>query len=173
MNWMLMPLRRFADFKGRSRRKEYWIFYLMNLVVAGILAAILFGLIASATARVAERGGVESYEYSDYESSDAGFSYQSGSSSNVDPTMMMEEFGTGGWIVAALLLLWWLAMLIPSIAVTIRRLHDQDKSGWMILLAFIPLVGGIVLLVFMLLDGTRGPNRFGADPKAGRADTFA
>jgi uncharacterized membrane protein YhaH (DUF805 family) len=174
MNWMLMALRRYADFNGRSRRKEYWMFYLLNLIVAGILSALLFGMIASATARVAERGGVESYEYSDSDSSDTGFSYESSSSSSVDPGMMMEELGTGVWIVGGLLFLWWLVMLIPSIAVTIRRFHDQDKSGWMILLVFIPFFGGLILLVFMLLDGTRGPNRFGPDPKgAGHADTFA
>lgn len=173
MNWMLMPLRRYADFNGRSRRKEYWMFYLLNLIVAGILTAVLVGMITSATARVAERGGVESYEYSNYDSSDTGFSYESSSSSNVDPGMLMEELGTGVWIVGGLLFLWWLAMLIPSIAVTVRRFHDQDKSGWMILLVFIPLVGGIILLVFMLLDGTRGPNRFGPDPKGpSHGDTF-
>ncbi|WP_166041208.1 DUF805 domain-containing protein [Sphingosinicella sp. YJ22] len=173
MNWMLMPLRRYADFNGRSRRKEYWMWTLFNLIVGGILGAILMGMIFSATARVAERGGVESYEYSDYDSSDSGFSYESGSSTNVDPTMFMEEFSTGGWILIGLLCLWWLFTLIPNLAVTIRRLHDQDKSGWMILLAFIPLVGGIILLVFMLLDGTRGPNRFGPDPKGpGHTDTF-
>jgi uncharacterized membrane protein YhaH (DUF805 family) len=58
-----------------------------------------------------------------------------------------------------------LALFIPSLAVTVRRLHDQDKSGWLVLLPLIPLVGGIILLVFMLLEGTQGPNRFGPDPK--------
>jgi uncharacterized membrane protein YhaH (DUF805 family) len=58
-----------------------------------------------------------------------------------------------------------LAILIPSIAVQIRRFHDQDKSGWFVLLAFIPFVGGLIVLVFMCLEGTRGANRFGADPK--------
>ena len=60
-----------------------------------------------------------------------------------------------------------LAVLVPSIAVTIRRLHDTERSGWWILIAFVPLVGGIVLLVFMCLDGTGGPNKFGPDPKGG------
>lgn len=58
-----------------------------------------------------------------------------------------------------------LVLFIPSLAVTVRRLHDTDRSGWWMLLALIPLIGGIVLLVFMCLEGTRGPNRFGADPK--------
>jgi len=58
-----------------------------------------------------------------------------------------------------------LALFIPSLAVTVRRFHDQDKSGWYILLGFIPYVGSLILLVFMCLDGTRGENRFGPDPK--------
>ncbi|WP_164263979.1 DUF805 domain-containing protein, partial [Stenotrophomonas maltophilia] len=59
-----------------------------------------------------------------------------------------------------------LATIIPNIAVTVRRFHDQDRSGWMILLSFIPFVGGLILFIFMCLDGTRGENRFGLDPKA-------
>jgi len=57
-----------------------------------------------------------------------------------------------------------LGMFIPSLAVTIRRLHDTDRSGWWILIGFIPLIGTIVMLVFMVLDST-GPNRFGPNPK--------
>ena len=60
-------------------------------------------------------------------------------------------------------------MLLPSIAVAVRRLHDTDRSGWWILLGFIPIIGGIVLLVFYVLEGTQGPNRFGPDPKAAAA----
>ena len=61
-------------------------------------------------------------------------------------------------------ILFGLAMFIPSLAVTVRRLHDTDRSGWWILIGFIPLIGGIVMLVFMVLDST-GPNRFGPSPK--------
>lgn len=57
-----------------------------------------------------------------------------------------------------------LAMLLPSIAVGVRRLHDIDKSGWWLLVSFIPLIGAIVLIVWFATGGTRGPNRFGADP---------
>jgi len=87
--------------------------------------------------------------------------------------------GTGGWRAAAgggsisasgtlglLSGLYSLAVLLPSIAVAVRRLHDTDRSGWWFLLGFIPIIGGIVLLVFYVLEGTRGPNRFGPDPKA-------
>lgn len=54
-----------------------------------------------------------------------------------------------------------LGLVVPSVCVTIRRLHDSGKSGWMYLLAFIPLAGGIVMLVFCLLDGDSGPNEYG------------
>ena len=57
-----------------------------------------------------------------------------------------------------------LGLLIPSISVGVRRLHDIDKSGWMYLLAIVP-IANIVLLVFLCLDGTQGNNRFGEDPK--------
>jgi uncharacterized membrane protein YhaH (DUF805 family) len=58
-----------------------------------------------------------------------------------------------------------LALLVPSIAVTIRRLHDTNRSGWWWLIAFIPILGGLVLLIFAVLDGTPGDNRYGPDPK--------
>jgi uncharacterized membrane protein YhaH (DUF805 family) len=58
-----------------------------------------------------------------------------------------------------------LATLVPYIAVTVRRLHDTDRSGWWILLSLIPLIGGLVLLVFMLVDSQPGANRFGPNPK--------
>lgn len=58
-----------------------------------------------------------------------------------------------------------LAMLIPSLAVSVRRLHDTGRSGWWLLLGLLPLIGAIVLLVFMLLDSKPGDNQFGANPK--------
>lgn len=62
--------------------------------------------------------------------------------------------------------LYHIAIILPYLAVIIRRLHDTDRSGWWVLIAFIPIVGVIVLLVFLILDGTRGENRYGPDPKA-------
>jgi uncharacterized membrane protein YhaH (DUF805 family) len=59
-----------------------------------------------------------------------------------------------------------LGFLLPNLAVQIRRLHDTDRSGWFILLSFIPLVGAIILLVWYCQKGTEGANRFGADPLA-------
>ena len=132
MEWMLLPLKRYADFSGRSRRKEYWMFILGVTVVAlllGILAVLLGGGLSAS----AESGGILA-----------------------GPFM----------IVFAI---FWLGLIVPSIAVQVRRFHDQDKSGWFVLLNLIPYVGGLIVLVFMFLEGTRGPNRFGPDPKGGDA----
>lgn len=58
-----------------------------------------------------------------------------------------------------------LAVIIPTLAVAVRRLHDTDRSGWWILISFVPFIGSIVLLVFYVMDGTPGQNRFGPNPK--------
>lgn len=126
MEYMLMPLRRYADFSGRSRRKEYWMFALGLVILYAIMAFIL------------------------------GAGMLGGS----DPAA-----GLFGGVAGILFLLILLAIIIPSIAVQVRRFHDQDKSGWFVLLNFLPYLGSIVVLVFMCLEGTRGPNRFGPDPK--------
>lgn len=137
MDWMLLPYRRYAEFSGRSRRKEYWMFALFQFVVAIILYALVF----------------------------AGFPVMD------EYGQMAEGPGVLTYLGGILLLVFWLGSLIPSLAVLVRRLHDQDKSGWWILLAFVP-IASLVLLVFMFLDGTPGPNRFGEDPK-GATDVFA
>jgi len=62
--------------------------------------------------------------------------------------------------------LYTLAVLIPAIAVTVRRLHDTGRSGWWFLIVLVPIVGGIVLLVFMVLDSQPGENAYGPSPKA-------
>jgi uncharacterized membrane protein YhaH (DUF805 family) len=138
MEWMLMPLRRYADFSGRSRRKEYWMFVLFNL----LLSLLVWGLLAA--------------------------TFVAGMSETAMTTVMTPVFILYGLVA--------LALVIPGLAVTVRRLHDTDRSGWTILLGLIPLIGAIVLLVFYCTEGTQGPNRFGADPKAGegaRATAFA
>lgn len=58
-----------------------------------------------------------------------------------------------------------LAVLLPGLAVTVRRLHDTGRTGWWLLVGLVPLVGGIVLLVFVLLDSEPGTNRYGQSPK--------
>lgn len=67
-----------------------------------------------------------------------------------------------------------LGLLLPSLGLLFRRLHDTDRSAWWILISFVPVIGGIVLLVFTVLDGTAGPNKFGHRPGARSvADTFS
>lgn len=66
-----------------------------------------------------------------------------------------------------------LALLLPTLAVGVRRLHDGDHSGWWLFIGLIPLIGTIVLLVFLIRDGTPGLNRFGPSPKYPKAMTAA
>ena len=78
--------------------------------------------------------------------------------------------GIGGllYFVAAL------GLLLPGLGLLFRRLHDTDRSAWWVLISFVPVIGGIVLLVFTVLDGTPGPNKFGPRPGARSvADTFS
>ena len=72
-----------------------------------------------------------------------------------------------GLISDGLNVLWSLAMLLPSLAAAVRRLHDRDMSGWWVLLILVPFIGGLALLIILALKGTDGPNRFGADPITG------
>ena len=109
MNWYLEVLKKYVDFDGRARRKEYWMFVLINTIISLVLMFL-----------VAKTGGAK----------------------------------TG----SVVLNLYQLAVLLPSIAVGVRRMHDTDHSGWWILC---PLVN----LVFACTGGTPGPNRFGPDPK--------
>ncbi len=60
--------------------------------------------------------------------------------------------------------IWGLAIILPSIGVGVRRLHDLDKSGWWLLISWIPIIGFIILVFWFIQQGTRGQNRFGADP---------
>jgi hypothetical protein len=77
---------------------------------------------------------------------------------------VVELFDYGvGFRISVLTTLFWLATTIPSIAVQVRRLHDIDRSGWWLLLAFVPLIGALVLIVWFCTKGTQGYNRFGAD----------
>jgi uncharacterized membrane protein YhaH (DUF805 family) len=140
---MLLPLKRYAQFSGRSRRKEYWFFFLFLLIVSMVLMALdsMLGL-----------GGSTSR---DFERSATGVS--------------ASYYSSAGILTG----IFFLATFIPNLAVAIRRLHDIDKSGWWLLIGLVPLIGWIVLIVFYLTDGTRGPNRFGPDPKETPADVAA
>ncbi|HQA18158.1 MAG TPA: DUF805 domain-containing protein [Novosphingobium sp.] len=143
IEWMIMPLKRYADFSGRSRRKEYWWFAVLNVLVFAVFGTLRFA------------GG--------------GFEEMAAAGQGGNPFAVYGVLFSG---VGMVLALWWLATLIPNIAVNVRRLHDRDMSGWWYLGFFvaslIPLVNIIVsigYLVLMFLEGTRGPNRFGPDPK--------
>lgn len=74
--------------------------------------------------------------------------------------------GLMGADVPALPLYYTLAVVLPGLAVTVRRLHDTDRSGWWLLILLVPIVGAIVFLVFMATPGGEMANRFGASPKA-------
>jgi uncharacterized membrane protein YhaH (DUF805 family) len=146
MEWATLPLKRYAEFTGRSRRKEYWM-YVLLIIVAMVVAMVI--------------------------------------ESVVGLTGMIGPYGP----LTALILL---GTFVPSLAVTVRRLHDTNRPGWWLLVAYAPaivvmllpllgilnaalimilsilsLICLIGLLVLMVLEGTKGPNQYGADPKAG------
>ena len=79
----------------------------------------------------------------------------------IDFATNMVSAETGVGLISAIVML---AMLIPYLAVTVRRLHDTNRSAWWLLVLLVPLIGVIAFLVFMCLKGTEGDNRFDADP---------
>ena len=118
MNWYLEVLRKYAVFSGRARRKEYWMFFLFNLIIFFVLGLIEGFL------RIAPQ--------------------------------------INGSVLASI---YALAILIPGIAVGVRRLHDTNRSGWWLLISLVPLIGAIVILVFMVQDSQPGDNQYGQNPK--------
>ena len=119
MNWYLMVLKKYAQFSGRSRRKEYWMFTLFHCLIAILLCVL---------------------------------------------SLLLRDSGLSP-VVSIVFGLYLLAVLVPSLAVSVRRLHDTGKSGWLFLLVLIPIVGPIILLVFFVLEGNSGVNQYGPDPK--------
>ncbi len=85
------------------------------------------------------------------------------------PIQLLVSEGFGG----ILSLVFSLAVIIPTIAVAVRRLHDTDKSGWWYLLVFVPIIGWIALIVFFATAGTSGSNRFGSDPLGSDSAVFS
>ncbi|MEN6461470.1 MAG: DUF805 domain-containing protein [Syntrophomonas sp.] len=118
MNWYLSVLKKYAVFKGRARRKEYWMFTLFNAIFA-IVAAFL---------------------------------------DNIFGTNIIDDYGV-------IYLLYCLAIVLPSLGVSVRRLHDVGKSGWLLFISLIPIIGVIWLLVLACIDGNPGDNKYGANPK--------
>ena len=115
MNWYLEVLRKYAEFSGRARRTEYWMFVLFNLIIA-VVIGLATGFIGSI-------------------------------------------FGAGRATANSANLIYYLAVLVPAIAVGVRRMHDSGRSGWWILFP-------IVNLVFLCLDSQPGQNEYGPNPKA-------
>jgi uncharacterized membrane protein YhaH (DUF805 family) len=112
-DWYLKCIKgHYADFEGRARRTEYWMFFLVNLIIA-----IVVFLIGRAI----------------------GF--------------------------PVLYTLYSLAVLVPGIAVGVRRLHDTGRSGWWWLIALIPVIGTIWIIVLFAIPGDQAANQYGADPK--------
>jgi uncharacterized membrane protein YhaH (DUF805 family) len=122
MNWYLEVLKKYAVFSGRARRKEYWMFFLFNMIILFVL-----GLIEGNT-------GISS--------------------------------GSNQSILASL---YSLAVLLPSLAVVMRRLHDTGRTGWWLLIALVPIIGAIVLLVFLVIDSQPSENQYGPNPKGAAA----
>lgn len=119
MHWYLEALKKYAVFTGRARRKEFWWFHLVTVIITGVLGFI---------------------------DREEGF---------MDP-------GTDRGLLESLFTL---AMLVPSASVSIRRLHDTGRNGWWLFISVVPLVGLITFVVFMALDGQKGENDYGPDPK--------
>lgn len=123
MNWYIKVINQYADFSTRARRKEFWMFFLFNLIF-GLLAMLIDNFLGT-TINVAGQNLPYGFVY---------FAYG-------------------------------LFTLIPNLALSVRRLHDVGKSGWFLLIAFIPLIGGIWLLVLDCIDGEPGDNKWGPNPK--------
>ncbi len=119
-------LKNFANFSGRARRKQYWFFVLMSMIILVPLCLILMSSLMS----------------------------------------MEEEISTFASGIASLICLIYLALLVPSFSIAVRRLHDTNHSGWWFLIAFIPVIGSIVLLVFLVSDSYPMTNKWGENPKA-------
>jgi uncharacterized membrane protein YhaH (DUF805 family) len=118
MKYYLKALKNYADFSGRARRKEYWLFTLYNIII--FVALVTLG------ALVGFPGGAE-----------------------------------GVFVFVAFYMV---GVLIPALAVSVRRLHDTGRSGWWFLLYFVPF-GAIVVLVFLVQDSNPASNKFGKNPK--------
>ncbi|MDR5736673.1 MULTISPECIES: DUF805 domain-containing protein [unclassified Caballeronia] len=81
--------------------------------------------------------------------------------------MVLSGVAKDSLIALAIIVIVAIAMILPGIAVTVRRLHDTDRSGWSALISFVPVIGGIMILIWTCSRGTIGVNRFGSDPLSG------
>ncbi len=134
--------KKYATFSGRASRSEYWWYSLFCFIVAMVCLAAGLALGALFGGAAAMQGGDSALD------------------------LGVAGFGIGFLIGYLILLIFALATLVPSIAVTMRRLHDSGRSGWWYLISFVPYVGGIVLFIFMLLEGQPGENKYGPAPES-------
>lgn len=144
-NYFIYCFKHYADFKGRARRKEYWSFYLLNSIIPTILyIPMIIGL----------DNMTYSYSYSDF------YLEEYINSERIIPSMDML------FTVSIILIsIYYLVTLLPSLAVSVRRLHDINKDWDNIFIGFIPFIGAIILLIWSLKEGDRGTNDYGPDPK--------
>ncbi|WP_309573362.1 DUF805 domain-containing protein [Deinococcus sp.] len=125
----------YANFQGRARRREYWMFSLINAIILFILEIPAL-LSLPATLATTDSNGQTS-------------------SPLIAPVL----------ISGLLVLVYGLAIIVPSLAVSVRRLHDTGKSGWWYLISFVPFIGSLAMLVLMVLDSEPASNQWGPNPK--------
>lgn len=127
----------YANFSGRARRREFWMFTLINTIVLFVLYLPALIPLMSMSAQ-AEMGAAPA---------------------DLSAIPLVAQIFLG------LYLLYSLAVFLPTLAVSIRRLHDSGKTGWMYLVALIPLIGSLLLLYFLIQDSEAGSNKWGPNPK--------
>ena len=135
--WRTVLTEHYADFSGRARRSEFWYFNLVNAIIG--FGAYLLMIAALFTS------------YATATPSDSG-------ETGTLPVLLIVVYG--------LFVLFGLAILVPQLAVSVRRLPDTGRSGRYLHLSFIPLIGAILLLVWWATESQPGPNRWGPTPKA-------
>lgn len=136
MKWYLKILKNYTNFSGRAGRTEFWMFALFNCLFL-LLASILDKVLGT--------------------NFDTIF--------GIHLTMETQPISLQIFPHGYTCLLYSLVVLIPSLSVTVRRLHDVGKSGWMLLIGLIPILGAIYLFVLMVTDSNLAPNQYGAYPK--------
>ncbi|MGZ8283968.1 MAG: DUF805 domain-containing protein [Allosphingosinicella sp.] len=168
MDWMLMPLRRYADFSGRSRRMEFWMWVVFQVLIGIAFMILIFALGGAAMMsgdmnQLMAVGGVVLVIYLLYMLTALAFFIP-----NLAVTMRrLHDTGRSGWWV---MLFWgpYLLMLASTFVIGAEAASGGSGAagGMLGLIAMLALLAGsLVLLVFMFLEGTRGPNQYGPDPK--------
>ncbi len=143
MNWYIKVLKKYADFNGRASRVEFWYFTIINLVVFALYEILAVAVVQKFVTSIF--GLTESGEIGNPEFTGIGLAI-------------------GGLVVRLIIGVYILAILVPWLAVTIRRLQDTGRSGLYCLLLMIPVFGLIVLIVFLCEDSQPMTNQYGPNP---------